>query len=203
MTGGTGRISRRTWVKGSLAGVLLAGLGGVGLALQKTVQRLPTPKLALFDPAEYAILVAIAERICPALGLGAPGATEVGVAARLDAMLENGDPETKKGLKIALKLVDNALTGALTGERVVPFTALSPEQQDRSLAGWRDSDVGFRRTVFSGIVSAVFFAYYGDPRTWKRIGYRGPPDAKGLRMAYAEQLVDLDSLRATPVAKGT
>lgn len=204
MNGGRARVSRRTLVKTGLAGLGVAVAGGLGLALQKTVLLAHTPALKVLAPAEYAVLVAIADRLCPALGAGAPGASALKLAEQLDAMLQDTDVEVQKGLKMALKLVDNALTGAVVGERVVPFTKLSAEEQDRSLNGWRGAESGFRRTVFGGIAGAVNSLYWANSQTWPRIGYKGPPDIAGLRAAYADQLVDLNALRATPVvAKGT
>jgi hypothetical protein len=199
MNGERARVSRRTLVKTGLAGLGLAVAGGLGLGLQKTVLLARTPALEVLDPAEYAVLVAIADRLCPALGAGAPGASAVKLAEQLDGLLHKADMEMQKGIKMALKLVDNALTGALTGERLVPFTRLSGEDQDRSLNGWRNAESGFRRTVFGGIAGAVNSVYWGNEQTWQRIGYKGPPDIAGLRAAYAAQLVDLNSLRATPV----
>lgn len=204
MNGGTARVSRRTLIKTSLAGLGVALAGGAALALQKTVLLGDTPSLKVLDAAEYAVLVAITDRVCPALGAGAPGGVALRVPELLDRVLVDTDVEMQKGIKVALKLLDNALTGALTGERVVPFTKLSPEQQDRSLTRWRDADSGFRRTVFGGVTSAINSVYWAQRETWPRIGYQGPPDIAGLRAAYADQLVDLNSLRATPVVvKGT
>jgi hypothetical protein len=204
MNGGTARVSRRTLIKTSLAGLGVLVAGGVGLALQKTVLLADTPELKVLDPAEYAVLVAITDRVCPALGAGAPGGLALKVPALLDHILLDTDIEMQKGIKVALKLLDNALTGALTGERLVPFTKLSAAQQERSLNGWRNADSGFRRTVYAGVAGAINSVYWGQRETWARAGYKGPPDIEGLRAAYADQLVDLDSLRATPVVvKGT
>jgi len=204
MNGRTARVSRRTLIKTSLAALGVALAGGAALALQKTVLLGDTPSLKVLDPAEYAVLVAITDRVCPALGEGAPGGVALRVPELLDRMLLDADIEMQKGIKVALKLLDNALTGAVTGERVVPFTKLSPEQQERSLASWRDADSGFRRTVFAGVTSAINSIYWAQRATWPRVGYKGPPDIEGLRAAYADQLVDLNSLRATPVVvKGT
>jgi hypothetical protein len=204
MNGGTARVSRRTLIKTSLAALGVALAGGAALALQKTVLLGDTPSLKVLDPAEYAVLVAITDRVCPALGDGAPGGLALRVPELLDRMLLDTDIEMQKGIKVALKLLDNALTGAVTGERVVPFTKLSPEQQERSLTSWRDADSGFRRTVFGGVSSAINSIYWAQRETWPRLGYKGPPDIEGLRAAYADQLVDLNALRATPVVvKGT
>jgi hypothetical protein len=195
------RLTRRNLIKTGLFGALVVGLGSVGLALQKTASRGDTPgDLKVLDATEFAVLAAMAERICPALGPGAPGATKLEVAHKADAMMESFDPESQKGIKIALRVFENALMGALMGERAVPFTQLSAEQQDRVLEGWRTSDVGFRRTIYRAVASLVTSAYWGSPETWARIGYALPNPAH-LRAAYADQLVDLDSLRAVHASK--
>lgn len=198
----TASLSRRSLLKTGLIGGLLVGLGSVGLALQKGRARSAPSSLKVLDATEYAILAAIADRVCPALGPGAPGATALDLASGVDGLVADADPEVQKGTKMALRIFENALTGALAGERIMPFTELDPEAQDRVLARWRDSGVGFRRTVYKGLVGAIFALYWGDPRTWPRIGYGGPPDFTKLRHVYAEELVDLNDLRATPLAKG-
>jgi hypothetical protein len=198
----TARLSRRNLIKTGLFGTLLVGLGSAGLALQKTARRAGPADLRVLDADEYAVLSAIAERACPALGPGAPGATALGVAAKIDTLLMSADGETQKGTKIGLRIFENALSGALSGERLVPFTQLGPDAQDRVLANWRDSNTSFKRTVYKGITSAIFAVYWGERETWQRIGYAGPPDMVNLRRVYADQLVDLDDLRASPLAKG-
>lgn len=197
------RMSRRKLLRGGLVATALVGIGGVTLALQKTRQLAKVPPLAVLDASEYAILVALAERLCPQLGEGAPGATKLAVAQTIDQLLVHSDETAQKAIKGALALFDNALGGALVGERLVPFTRLSSEQQDRSLSAWRDSSIGTRRTVFRALGNVVWAVYWGNPSTWQRIGYGGPPDVAALRAAYASNLVDLDALRATPLAHGT
>jgi hypothetical protein len=198
----TARLSRRTLLKSGLVGAVLVGVGSAGLALQSTRKQGATPPLKVLDAEEYAVLCAVAETACPALGAGAPGATALEVAKQLDGLLASADPESQKGTKMALRIFDNALSGALGGERLVPFTKLDGQARTRVLANWRDSDIGFKRTVYKGLTGAIFAVYWGDPRTWKRIGYDGPPDCAQLREGYASDLVDLDRLRATPLAKG-
>jgi hypothetical protein len=198
----TARLSRRNLLKTGLFGTLLVGLGSLGLALQKSSRPAATPTLRLLDADEYAVLAAVADRVCPALGPGAPGAAALEIAARIDQRLASADSEVQKGTRIALRVFENGLSGALSGERLVPFTQLDAEAQDRVLASWRDSRVGFRRTVYRGLTGAVFAMYWGDPRTWQRIGYGGPPDFEKLRSVYADQLLDFDALRASPLAKG-
>lgn len=190
-------FSRRNLLKTGLVGTVLVGLGSVGLALRKTKPRADTPELRVFDAREYAVLIAIADRIAPALGPGAPGAVAVGTVQKLDALMVSAHIETQKGIKLALRVFENALTGAVVGERLAPFTELSIEARDRVLAAWRDSRIGFRRTVFRALAGTLLGVYWGDERTWARIGYGGPPDLAGLRQSYAANLVAYDALRAT------
>lgn len=197
------RLSRRSLMKTGLVGSLLVGLGSIGLALQKPKPAAHTPELHALDESEYAVLAAVAARLCPAFGPGAPGAAALDTATHADAMIANADPEVQKGVKIALRVFDNALTGVLSGERFKPFTELDAEAQDRVLERWRDSDVGFRRTVYKALASMISALYWGDSQTWQRMGYSGPPDMAKLRDVYSDQLVDYDALRAAPIAKGT
>lgn len=189
------KLSRRSLLKTGLVGTLVVGIGSVGLAVQRTAPA--GLQGTILDADELSVLSAIADRICPPLGPGAPGAKALGVAQSVDALLVQADRETQKGLKLALRVFESALSGALMGERLVPFTQLPPERQDAVLAGWRDSRVGFRRTVFRALSGLVASVYWGEPRTWARIGYGGPPDPAGLRAAYAANLVPLDTLRAS------
>jgi len=196
------RITRRRLLKATLSLVAVATAGGAVLAAQKTTPVGSLPKLSVLDAAEYTVLCAIAARLCPA-GDDAPGALALRVPEAIDVALAHSDAESQKAIKGALALFENALGGALAGERVVPFTQLPPERQDRVLAAWQHSKLGVRRTIYRALSASVMAFYWGNARTWPRIGYGGPPDVAALRASYADNLVDLDALRATPVAKGT
>ncbi len=192
------QLSRRSLLKTGLIGIAVVTVGSVGLALQPTrAGKAAKSKLLVLNAQEYAVLTAIADRLCPPLGEGAPGAKALDVAGKVDALLAGAEADGKQGLKMLLRVFESGLTGAVFFERVRPFTQLSGEDQDRVLSKWRDSKIGFRRTVFRALSSLVGALYYGDERTWKRIGYPGPPSLSGLRATYAENLVDLDAMRAT------
>lgn len=196
------QLSRRSLLKTGLIGAVLVSAGGAGLLLQKARPQ-PHGELHVLDADEYAVLAAMCERMCPAQGQGAPGATELDLAGYIDRMLAPIDQETQQGVKIGLRLFDNALTGALFGERITPFTKLSPEKQDAVLEAWRDSGVAFRRTLFAGLAVLILSSYWGHESTWQRIGYSGPPDLQGLRRTYADNLVDLAALRSPSGPRGS
>lgn len=196
-TGKNGEVSRRGVLKAGLLGTAAAIAGGVGLGLRAT--RLIAPPgdgLQVLSVKEYAVLVAIAERICPAPADGSPGATQLDVARLVDRRLATLERDAQDGVKILLMVFENALTGALFGERLAPFTQLDGEAQDRILAQWRASTVAFRRTAFGAFNALVGTTYFGEAVTWGRLGYGGPPSVSALRVGFSMNLVDYDSLRA-------
>lgn len=190
-------FSRRRLALGGLSGAALAGIAGLGLALQGTRRgAAPSEELRVLTLDEHAIVAAVARRICPPPGPDVPGADALDIGLAADRLLSCAAPETVHDVKTVLALFESGLTGALFFERARPFTQLEPEVQDRVLVAWRDSSVLVRRTVARALTSLTASLYYGDPRTWPGVGYPGPPDPAALRRAYAEQLVDLDALRA-------
>jgi hypothetical protein len=196
-------LSRRSLLKTGLIGVALVSVGSAALFMQPARPEQVKGKLSVFDAKEAAILAALARRLCPAAGPGSPGADAIGLVSLFDQMLAPVDEETIKGLKVGLAIFDNAFTGALFGERVRPFSQLDGEAQDAVIRNWQTSKVAFRRMLIRGLSSLTMSVYWGDPRSWPSTGYGGPPDPRALRAAYAENLVDLETLRASPAAKET
>lgn len=190
-------LSRRRLLKTGLVGFVLVSAGSAALLLQKPRLRSDGADLHVLDAREASVFAALADRLCPALGAGAPGASALGLVASIDKLLASADPDALQGVKVGILLFDNAFTGALFGERVRPFSQLSADQQDVVIRSWQESRVGFKRTLMRALSSLIMTVYWGDPRTWPRIGYAGPPSAQGLRATYADNLVDLSSLAAS------
>lgn len=194
----TSGFSRRALLKGGLASLALLGLSGTGIALRGTRLRpLPADGLMVFSPAEYSILAAVAERVCPPPDDKTPSATQIDVARIADRFLVAAEDDVVDGVKSALHILENALTGALFFERVTPFTALSPADQDRTLLAFQRSRVKVRQSIFRALVGMCASLYSGDPRTFPSVGYPGPPNPQAMRQTYAAQLVDYAALRAT------
>lgn len=196
-------VSRRGVIKAGLLGTAAFVLGGVSLALRSTVMvPLPAQGLLVLNAKQYAVLEAIAQRMCPAAGEGAPGARALDVAAMVDYRLSLAERDMQGSVKMLLDIFENALTGALFGERLSPFTQLDDAAQDRVLMQWRASTVAFRRSAFGALNGLIGSTYYANPRTWQRLGYAGPPAPQGLRAGFASQLVDYESLKARAARKG-
>lgn len=189
-------VTRRGVIKAGLIGTGVTLLGGLGLALRPS-RLVPAEGLHVLGAKQYSVLAAVADRICPAAGEGAPGARALDVARQIDGRLRDLEPATQAAIGMLLDVFESALTGAIFGERLAPFTQLDAEAQDRVLAQWRASEAAFRRTAFGALNSLISSTYYGDSRTWTRLGYPGPPEAKALRIGFAMNLVDYDALRAS------
>ncbi len=196
-------LSRRSLLKTGLVGAALVTAGSAALLVQPPRSEGVASGLTTFDPKSAAVLTALARRLCPAAGPGSPGADAIGLVGLLDKAVANADEEVRKGLQVGLLIFDNALTGALFGERLRPFSQLDGAAQDAVIRNWWNSGVAFRRTLIRGISSLVMAVYWGDPRSWPSTGYGGPPDPRALRSTYADNLVDLAALRATHAAKET
>ncbi|MFT3923540.1 MAG: gluconate 2-dehydrogenase subunit 3 family protein [Myxococcales bacterium] len=196
-------LSRRRLLKSGLWGGALIALSGVGLSLQKTRRPAKTPEhLSVLSRDEYAVLVAIADTLCPRRSATIPSASELGIPEQVDAMFATADADQREGFKLALRVVESPVGGALFGERVVPFSQLDEAGRGRALRALRDSRLGVRRTIYTGISSLIMAHYWGNPRSWARIGY-ADPNVQGLRDMYRDNLVDLSSLRGPTPGKGS
>ena len=190
-------LSRRRLAFGVLGGVTLAGLGGLGLAMQRT--RRPAPpsqELLILTLDEHAIVSAVAARVCSPPGPDVPGADALEVGLLADRFLSRSEPEQIADVKTVLAIFESGLVGALVLQRTSPFTQLEAADQDRVLLAWRDSSVLLQRTIARALMGLTTALYFGHPRAWPSLGYPGTLDHAALRRAYADQLVDLDALRA-------
>jgi hypothetical protein len=63
------------------------------------------------------------------------------------------------------------------------FAGVAPDWPDASvdevaafLDRWSDSGWALKRSAYGALHQLVIAAWYGNPRSWKAIGYDGPPD---------------------------
>lgn len=171
-------VRRRTVLKAGFAGAAALAVGGLGLGLQGTALRAPSRPLRALNEAEYSVLAAIADRVCPGGG-GFPSAASLGVAESVDELLATLDPATAGEIRLLLRLLENALPGLLLDGRSRPFTACTPAQQDEALRAWQLSTLSVRRSGYKVLRSLCASAYYADPRVFAACGYGGPPDSVG------------------------
>jgi gluconate 2-dehydrogenase subunit 3-like protein len=162
---------RRRFLKGSVSGIALLGLGAW---LPIGCKSYPKPQVPLrfFNSREYAIMNTVAERLLNADGRIGPGTQQIDVAANVDAVVAGWDADAQRQLRTILRLFEHGTY--LFDLRRKRFTHLSTAQQDRYLEGWMTSTLGARRIVFRTLKCLAAIGFYRDPRTWRRLGYDGP-----------------------------
>jgi hypothetical protein len=136
--------------------------------------RAPPQGLKVFDDRQYSILTAIAETLCPG-GEGLPDANEIGVAAKVDHLLDRMHPADAQEFCQAIELMENALMGLAFEGRFNTLSASSPAVRESALEGWRTSGLTLRRKAFTAVAGLCLGSYWSDPRTYAFVGYPGPP----------------------------
>ena len=171
-------MKRRRFLQLGLGGMALLTVGGIGLGLRPTRLRSEVPDLKVFSAKEYAILYAMAQRICPGGG-GLPTIDDLEVCQKLDSLFSRMAPRDQKDMKLALNVFENAVAGLVLEGRITPFTQLDPEAQDQVLARWRGSRLGTARVIYRSVRDLVAGTYWGDPKCFAAVGYPGPPALGG------------------------
>ncbi len=167
--------SRRSLLELGLAGTAVLVVGGVGVSLRAPIP-VPAPgPLRVFSEREHSICAAIADTMCPG-GDGLPTASELGVPAKLDALLATVHPGVGKEIRQVLHLIENPVAALIFDGRATPFSHLAPAARVAALQSWRESGLSIRKQAYKGIHGLVNAAYWGDPRTYVATGYPGPPD---------------------------
>jgi hypothetical protein len=189
------RVGRRRFLQASASGVVLLGLGAL---LPNGCSRYPKPAVPLqvLNPREYAMLGVLAERLLGVAGLVGTAPEQVDVGRNVDALVAPLDADLRSQLRSALRVFEHGTY--LFDLRRKRFTGLAPEQQEQYLAGWMNSTLGVRRTVFRVLKALVSAGFYQEPRSWPAVGYDGPwlgriaVDPRGA----AEDPVPLDDVLA-------
>jgi len=95
---------------------------------------------------------------------------------RIDSSLDRLAPYTKGELRLLLNLMAMAPVRALLARVWSPWETASDEDLDEFLYRWQESSIPQLRSAYSALHEMVTFAWYGDPASWDRVGYPGPPD---------------------------
>lgn len=115
---------------------------------------------------EYAVARAAAE----ALLVGVP-VSAASVAQRIDReLVVAGDP-MRTDMKTVLRLMEHATP---LGGRARRFTALTPAQRRRYLAGWSKSRFNLRRGAYQALKGFVMYFAYIQPETRAVTRFPGP-----------------------------
>jgi hypothetical protein len=163
-------LSRRIFLKRSMQS--LGALAALPLLPSGCAPGTPIPSaLRTLTPRQYAILDAVADALLPAGGAFGPGARELGLAERLDAVLFDEDPDVVSALRGALWFVELAAP-PLSG-RLGVFSHQGAEARTAALGGLSRS-FGLARDVFGALKQLCCFHFYCIDAAWEHVGYDGP-----------------------------
>lgn len=167
-------MRRRTALK-TAGGVALVALGCAGALFARRTRMVPLPSepLSYFTPREFSIVHAVAEAMIT-VPPGQPTVTDVPVALNADRLMARNPQDAQKDIHRLLALFDNALAGFLLVGTTAPFTQLDLAGRQAFLARWERHRLPVLRTGFVALKRLTMACYYGDPRTYRGIGYPGP-----------------------------
>jgi hypothetical protein len=165
-------MNRRSFLKLASLGSTLLALEHLPLAGFGGSARAAAPAAGILDAHERELLLTIIEHMVDTGEPGAPTPEHLGVVETVEALLAQLDPPLVDSVRTALRLVDWwPATGELRFKR---FGALTPEERNESLEGWRRSGLETRRRVFYALRNISLYAYWSHEETWGLIGYGGP-----------------------------
>lgn len=166
-------MRRRTFLAVGLAGA--ATLAAAGWWAASTSRRNTAEAL---DADARAIIAAIV----PAMLDGALPASPRDREAAISETVDNVD-RAVRGLPPAARSELGQLFALLTmtaGRRAFagvasPWPVATLDEVSTFLTAWRDSAWDLKRTAYDALHQLLFAAWYGNPRSWRDIGYPGPP----------------------------
>ena len=177
-------VSRRTFLKVGIAGacVLMTArvLDRSVFAQHEGPGSLDLKKLANKDADCIAALA-------PAVLKGALPDDPVARAVAINEMVEAFDrtvaglsPAVQREVEELLSLLTFSLTRRFVAGVSKPWSEASTEDVEAFLNGWRQSRLALLQQGYQALARVMIACWYGNPLSWQKIGYGGPPYAKEL-----------------------
>ena len=158
---------RRRFLRTTAAGTLFLAVGSVSGFAAGTSSHVPP--LRFFDPHEFEIFCAVADRIIGHRNNDAPSLDVI--AQRADAFLATEHPEIQEQFHLLLSLFNSPWIAFLFDLRWSSFLSMTPDAKDAYLNDWMQSPLPFRRTAFQGLKRLSLSVYYTHPGSWEKIGF--------------------------------
>ncbi len=146
----------------------------MAVSLLPPTPREPRRPLLALSARAFAILAAVADRICPGSDT-LPTAWDLEVPEGLDLLLDRLHPDVTHELSQALFFLENPVAGTVLDGRVARFTHSPPDVQDAAIHAFATSALSVRRQAYGALAGLVSATYWSHPATWAHCGYPGPP----------------------------
>lgn len=171
---------RRKFLKTGVAGtaLLLAARWTHAAPSATTPASVSAPSLKFLTRDDVIVLLSIV----PVMLKGALPPDEAAHAAALDEILAGIDatigyepPSVRQEIRDLFNLLENSATRAVVAGIWTRWDKAPEESIRQFLASWHDSRFDLLRTAYIGLNNLIVGSWYGNPRSWSRVGYGGPP----------------------------
>ena len=102
------------------------------------------------------------------------------VVEAFDRAVAGLPPAVQKEVEELLSLLTFSLSRRWVAGVPKPWDEASEEDVTQFLDNWRQSRFALLRQGYQALVRVIVACWYGNPLSWGRIGYDGPPFAKEL-----------------------
>jgi hypothetical protein len=156
-------VNRRTWIGTGIAATLLASAGAI---YERPLQ-----------DDDAAILGALAPVM---LGSALPNG-EASVQMVIDGFhtaVAGLSPSVQDEVAQLFTLLRVAPLRMIATGVMRPWRNASPDEIERFLTSWRYSGIAKLRSGYDALHQLTIAAWYGNPKSWPRTGYPGPPTVK-------------------------
>ncbi|MFL6624349.1 MAG: hypothetical protein ACJ8NR_17295 [Sulfurifustis sp.] len=168
---------RRRMLETGLAGSALL-IAGRWLAPAAVADTASASKHAYLTGADVVILA----RIAPVVLAGALPSDAAQLKSAVAEIIDGIDmtigfepPAVRKEIRDLFDLLGSGVTRSLVAGIWQPWEKASSEDIQKFLTSWRNSRFDLLRSAYIGLTGLIIGSWYGNPRSWERIGYPGPP----------------------------
>lgn len=178
------KASRRTFLKIGLAGACL--LTTVRLLDRDAFAQNEGPgslDLKKLDNRDAECIAALAPAVLKGALPDDPAARSVAineVVEAFDRTVAGLSPAVQREVEELLSLLTFAPTRRLVAGLSAPWNEAAPEDVEAFLEGWRQSRFALLQQGYQALVRVMIACWYGNPLSWLKIGYGGPPYAREL-----------------------
>lgn len=174
-------FTRRQFLKvGIASGVVLAGAGWLALRRGHS----PAPGFLWLDERHAAIVAALVPAVLdgmlPAEGPAGRAASREVVQA-FDRAVAGLSPAVQKEIAELFSLLGLSAGRFIVAGVRSAWSEATLEEVSAFLARWQASRFGLLRAGYQALSQLIIAAWYGNPASWERIGYPGPPPLASSR----------------------
>lgn len=169
-------VSRRSLLKGSVAGIVLLGIGA-----HWPQRRTHASGMGWYADGDPALIRALAASMLrgslPAAGAERDEGLDLTVAGVERAIMQQPS-HVRDELRDLFDLLQLAPARLLMCGFWSPWDQVAVDDVDDCLTSWRNSRLELLRLAYLSLQELIVASYFMQPMAWARIGFDGPPDVE-------------------------